>query len=323
MRLWPPSGTIPTALAQLLVGALAFLLICGPAWADRKRARELYHSGYAHYKQGRYAMALGFFRSAVKHLPKGSRFSRGRNALRFFIGVCLYRLGHRSKARAALTTYLKGPGKGEHRMMAGGLLKVMGTRGAPGRPSSPLPERGKAGSSDPQRKPAVGAPAEPTKVGRKPPKGAEIKTSIRPTRSRTTVVKPGPAVAVAPAVARRVKPPGGGIGVLPWVSVGVGAVALVAGGVSGILATDAANSRDEAYARTGADRATADEIAELHSKATGRKSVATALLVSGGVVAAGGAVWALVLSLRAPARRGRGSLAVTLSGRSLVVRGSF
>lgn len=87
-----------------------------------------------------------------------------------------------------------------------------------------------------------------------------------------------------------------GTHVLPWIMVGTGAAAIGAGAVVGFLARDKANqARDERVQLTAEER-----LSEGETLAT----VANVLYVAGGVLAAGGVVWALLAGRSEPPAMG-------------------
>ena len=119
-------------------------------------------------------------------------------------------------------------------------------------------------------------------------------------------VKPKPQTTPGPSTGATLPPPGkrptdakAGIGILPWITVGAGVAVLAAGGVVGVLAKGAAGKRDDHLA-AGPSAAGADVavLMDNHDSAKSQAMVSNVLLVSGGVVAAAGAVFVILRATR-------------------------
>lgn len=296
-------------LLPILVGstALAFASEAAPAPAATDaataEAMSLYATGRREFNLGNYEEALALFERAYKAKPV--------YRLLYNIAHCHRLLGHLEQARRVYKAFiLESPANEPNLGVAkeklaevertlaaqvrvqksppSGLAGVEGGQpqgGAPQRaesaPAAPRP--GEAAAAAPEglpppsaaAAPAAGAAPQETPLAvAAPPPPAAIAPSPAPLPAPAKAAPAAPVAAVAavhppPVAARPLSR------TLAWVSAGVGAAALVGGGVSVLLAKGTA---DDISGRVH-DRA---ELKDLNSKLATQNAAATALLVAGG-----------------------------------------
>ena len=102
-------SSLGRAMLVVLCALLPMLLL--PAQADAKSrtaARKHYARGYELLVKRRYSSARRAFRAALREAPTDPAFARARNTIRYFLGVCAWRLRRYREAGRHLRRYLRG-----------------------------------------------------------------------------------------------------------------------------------------------------------------------------------------------------------------------
>ncbi len=109
-------------LIAILTTFIGIILSSSPTHADLRKMQEAYQMANDLFDQKNFAGALRYFEIAYKNLPeKGLDYAR--NELRYFLGICHYKLGNFRKADAFLTIYLRNNPKPERKKEVEGILK--------------------------------------------------------------------------------------------------------------------------------------------------------------------------------------------------------
>ena len=316
-----------------LAAALALTILLGappatgalpPSGLSKMKAE--YARGYDLFDEAKNGPALKHFRAAYRLAPPGAKYEKARNALRYYIGMCLHRLKKPVPALKVLSAFLRRTGRAADRAIARDTVKLIraelkarrpkptpvGSRQPPGPPESVETPAGHGYKPAVVRSPGkqprkVSRPAaaakKPTDEPRPKPPAVVPALSPKPKGGPTRLgaLPPSPvAVRTAPGSkpARPMEPSGPrkrNIGVLPWVTLGLGVAALSAGVGFGILTRKSLAQADDAASSGAADEFVAHDTAARRGALT-----ANVLFLSGGALVAAGGIWALVRGLRRP-----------------------